>query len=380
MGPISVVLEEVLSLLALDGDHAAAARGRQAGVWRVEEPDYLPLLFAGPPPARRDAHPRFDLRACYFDPEKMLIEQAWGMAAVAASGSDALPSMRPNLGCGVLATTLGARQEVFPDRMPWVVERAGKAHLSRLEPGPHLLNRGEFPRVLDYARYFVERLAGRAPVYCFDTQGPFDTAHLAYGDAIFTDLYDDPPFVRHLMELCTSVFIEGLKALKAVTGEPLDAAYHYNEMYMERGGARSSEDTTTLIRPADIETFILPYLARCFQPFGGGYVHFCGHHAEILRMLCGMPEVRGVNFGNPEAYDPAEVLPMMLERGIVYYGQWPARDGETLESYFRRILEPLDGRRAGLILQLPGGLEPWRVSGQDAMRLWHTVQNALAVN
>jgi hypothetical protein len=259
--------------------------------------------------------------------------------------------------------------------MPWIVEHASKEHLARLEPGPHLLTRGEFPRVIDYARHFVERLGGRAPVYCFDTQGPFDTAHLACGDALFTDLYDDPPFVRHLLDLATYVFVEGLKAMKAVTGEPLDAAYHYNEMYMERGGARSSEDSTTLIRPADIERFALPFLARAFDPFGGGYVHFCGHHPEILAMMRAMPQVRGVNFGNPERYDPAEVLPMMVAAGKAYYGTWPARDGETLEAYFRRILAPLLGRRRGLILQLPGGLERWRVDGAEAMRLWHEAQD-----
>ena len=102
--------------------------------------------------------------------------------------------------------------------------------------------------------------------------------------------------------------------MKEITGEPLEAAWHYNEMYMERGGARTSEDTTTLVHPRDIERFILPYLRRCFEPFGGGYVHFCGRHPEILRLLCETPEVRGVNFGNPERYEPAEVLPMLLER------------------------------------------------------------------
>jgi hypothetical protein len=366
-------VETVLKRLWMDPAREAAARERQAAVWRGDEPDFLPLLFKAPTPPERNDRPAFTNRECYYDPDKMLADQAWEMAAIAESGSDALPSMRTNLGCGLLATTLGARQEVFPDKMPWIVEHATKAHLSRLEPGPDLLKQGEFPRALDYARHFVERLAGRAHVYCFDTQGPFDTAHLVYGDALFTELYDDPPFVHHLLELCTYVFVEGLKAYKAVTGEPLDEAYHYNEAFVSGAGARSSEDTTTLIRPADIEVFSLPYLARAFAPFGGGYVHFCGHHPEILRMLLAMPEVRGLNFGNPECYDIAEVLPRLVECGKAYYGRWPARNGETLADYVRRHLAPLDGRRAALVLAL-GDLGGWKTDAHSAMALWHAVQ------
>ena len=371
----AAAVEAVLDLLRMDPAHEARARARQTAVWRGEKTDCLPLLFKAAAPPERKAWPAFTNRECYYDPDKMLIDQAWEMIAIARSGSDALPSMRPNLGCGLLATMLGARQEAFDDKMPWIVEHATKARLARLEPGPELLTAGELPRALDYAHHFVTRLAGRAHVYCFDTQGPFDTAHLAYGDRIFTELYDDAPFVRHLLELCVYVFVEGLKAFKAVTGEPLDCSYHYDEAYLERAGARSSEDTTTLIRPADIERFSLPYLARAFAPFGGGYVHFCGYHPEILRMMCSTPEVRGLNFGNPEHYDPAHILPLMQDRGMVYYGRWPVREDETLEGYFRRILGGLRGRRAGLVLPLAGVGDRWMMPGEEIMRLWHEAQD-----
>ena len=83
METTEILLDEVLGLLEGETERIALGRRRQAAVWRGGEPDYLPLLFSGPAPPERAEAPRFDLRQCYFDPDKMLVEQAWAMAAVA---------------------------------------------------------------------------------------------------------------------------------------------------------------------------------------------------------------------------------------------------------------------------------------------------------
>jgi hypothetical protein len=67
--------------------------------------------------------------------------------------------------------------------------------------------------------------------------------------------------------------------------------------------------------------------------------------------LCvsGADAVRGLNFGNPERHDPAEVMPALLGEGKFYSGSWSRGEDEPLEAYFRRVLAPVREARTGLI-------------------------------
>ena len=72
-------------------------------------------------------------------------------------------------------------------------------------------------------KYFKELLVGRF-MYTSWTQGPID-GRTVLGDT-FTELYDDPPFVHHLLELVQAL-IKGIKA-QGRYRKPLNQAYHYN--------------------------------------------------------------------------------------------------------------------------------------------------------
>jgi len=342
-----VELIELLDRLQPDEEILRHARRRQAAVWRGEQPDVLPILVHGTLPDDLAALPRYNLKECWYDPEKMLWNAVLDMIAALEARSDAVPSMRANLGCGIMASVFGCRQEVFEDKMPWIVRHLSREEIEAADVRD-ASRRGDIPRVLEYMAYFVERLEGRAAVYCSDVQGPFDTAHLVYGDDLFTALYDDPAFVHALLEKVTDVYIEVVRAMKAVNGEPDDAAYHYNQLYVEGAGTRTSEDTTTLISAEHVEEFAVPYTARAFEPFGG-YVHYCGDGATLRRPFMALDSVKGFNFGDPQMHDMRAVLREFIEAGKVYYGSFPRFEGEDLKRYFERVLDALDGARTGLI-------------------------------
>jgi len=226
-----------------------------------------------------------------------------------------------------------------------------------------------------FLEHFRDRLDGRLSVYLPDTQGPFDIAHQARGHDIFTDMFDDPPFVHHLMELATHVYIEASRRLKGAAREPLDSGHHSGQMYMEECGARLCDDSAILLSPGLFEEFVLPYHQRALQPFGGGFVHWCGSGEHILTGYLTLPEVRGINLGNPEMYDPAELLPRLVEAGKVYFGFWPRDPDESLDTYFGRMLKPLGGEKRTLILSL--GRAPDMPPTDEIMSLWHEVQSRL---
>jgi uroporphyrinogen-III decarboxylase len=369
------MLDDALALLSPDPAIIETGRRRQAAIWRDQEPDYLPIIVFGPGAPERERFPSFDLRECYYDREKMLLEQLWGMISLVAGRSDGVPSMRANTGTGTLATVFGCTNTVFADKMPWITSHLSREEADAFEPPDDVGSAGEMPRVLDYMAFFAEKLDGRACVYCADTQSPLDLAHLVIGDAIFTEVYDDPAFVHRLLEKCLRVSRDAHRLMKQASGEPLDAGAHSNGLWMENGGIRLCEDSTTLFRGDMVDEFAAPYADRLAADFSGAWVHFCGGGPDMFRRMLAIPHARGVNFGNPERFDPAEVLPACIEAGKFYYGRFERPDGESLREHFLRLLRALDGRRKGLILTAPQreGDPP----GPEIVALWRELQDEI---
>lgn len=342
-------LEEMLSLL-FSREKKEEAKNRQRSVWRNQPVDRLPIIFDVPVP-ELEGGIHFDMEECFHDPDKMLHEHLYGMIAMAMSPSDGVPSVRANTGTGTLPTIFGLTQMVFPDKMPWLKQRLTKEQILQLEPDvfTDVADRGLMPQVLHYQRYFQGKLNGTAAVYLSDTQGPFDIAHLVRGDDLLTDLFDDPPFVHHLMELTTTVYIAATKVMKQNLGEPFESGYHSNGLVMANGGVRICEDSPTLLSRGQIDEFVAPYTERALAAFGGGWIHYCGRNDHLFSALLDQAHVRGFNFGNPEMNDLYMIMSELVRRGKVYYGGWNRLAGESLEDYFARIVTPLEGAKQSLV-------------------------------
>ena len=186
--------------LDFDYDHIQRSRVRQCRAWRREKLE-VPLLFIGGSlSAKQEEIPEYDLKQIFTDKARMLCRETRGACATANGRSDSVPSIRANLGTGILLSCLGLEQESYPDKMPWLHEHLSKEQISKLTPDD-IRRRGSFASGLDMMHYFKEIMGDSLPVYVMDTQGPFDLAHLMMGDDVFLELYDDPAFVHHLMNL-----------------------------------------------------------------------------------------------------------------------------------------------------------------------------------
>jgi hypothetical protein len=200
---------------------------------------------------------------------------------------------------------------------------------------------GTMQRGIEMMKYFREILGDSIHVYCMDTQGPFDLAHLLIGDDIFFQMHDDPEYVHHIMEVCLSLGIRAHTWMKEAAGEPLGFQYHGNEIYAENMGIRICEDTTALLGPDDMAEFAMPYTGRLGQHFGGAWVHYCGRNDHLTEAVLKIPEVRAINFGHIPGHvhdHPFEQdMQMVSEAGKVYKGPWPKFDDETGTAYLRRM-------------------------------------------
>ena len=339
-------LEALLATIQPDAHAIAEGRRRMIDVWHGRPTDSLPLCFGAVPP--QGVMPNTDMRRHVNDPDQMLYDTAVGLAATARAGSDAQLALRVNTGTGTLATAAGCGQLPSDHGLPWT-EHITRAQIDAFDPDTNLATLGLLPQLKAWYARFRAQLPTCVGFFCADTQGPFALAHLLYGDDIFYDVYDDPGFVHALLEKTTALYITATRLMKEWIGEPLDGGLHFS-FALANGGVRACEDTSTLLAPNTIDTFVLPYQARALAPFGGGFIHYCGNHDALYRGCVDNPWVRGLNFGNPERHDFSVILPELIARGKCYAGEINRLDDESLDAYFRRVVGYTQGAKRGLIL------------------------------
>lgn len=373
----------LLELLQPDAERLERGRQRQAALWRQERPDCPPIVLGrsesrqvpdkvGPQYLRLCEHQlrgggpvseyhRFDhytLRRQFNDPNAMLVESLWDMIGWARTPGDQQLSFRPNFGVGTVASVFGCRTDMGENDMPWVTERPEKHKLLEIDLD-RVETAGLIPRVIEFIRFAREALRPVPQVHLFipDLQGPMNTAFLLRHQDVFFDMVDDPDYYHRLMEVVSQVYIRLTRRLKSEMGEGSESGYH-GAVHMANGGARVVDDVSIMLSPAQYEEFSLPYARKCLAAFGGGWIHSCGDISHQLEFYLQAPEMRCINFGEPEKYEFAEVLPRFAAAGKFCYGGPVRRPGETVPDYFRRVAGYLRGAEKTLLF-MP------RYGGQD---------------
>jgi len=354
--PQKVYIEKIIDILKQYKDTFEEASQAQILLWNNEYPEDKPqplLLYCNLDNEENEFYPSYNYKEIHYDKKKMFISELKKALTAAYGGCEAVSSVRANMGCGIFPTLFGIKQELFEDKMPWVQEHLSKDVLAKM--GPEDLKIGdEFKAGLEHMAYMVEKLEGTGcMVYPMDLQGVFDTAHLVYGDQIFYDLYDDPEFVHHLLELCYHALVMGMEECLKVLPDSDKRIAHYNGLVIprEKGGIKISEDTSTLLSKAQIEEFVAPYTHKLLAYFGGGYIHYCGKNPHLFETVMAEPLAYGINFGNPDKHDMEYVLKRCAQAGKIYYGSIPKQESETLYEYFKKYLSASsDGKRRNLLL------------------------------
>ena len=378
-------IKEVLGLLKPDFEVLEKGKQRQAAVGKSKPTDYLPLVINGVPVSEREKYCQhgkdycqYNHRERFYDKRKMLFEQIFGLISTSRSNSDAQLTVNTNLGAGFAPGILGLKQLVFEDKEPWLQERLSKEKISQLSPKDlkDVNTKGLMPRALEYIDYFKKTLVNKALVCIYPDilWGPFSLAHLIRGDDIFTDLYDDSKFVHHLMEISTLLYVKSATALKKALGEPKESGY-FGNFYMGDSGVWSNEGTAVLLSPSQLEKFVFPYLEKAYKSFGGAVVHFCGRADYLLDPLLDLPEVKGINIGEPhlQKLSYEKIMHKLLDKGKTYYGGWSKNEGESRKNYFKRMLQPLEGEKRSLVLAY-SLTEKEQKNPEKVMELWHLLQ------
>lgn len=209
-GP-KIFIDKALSLIKSFQMDYQESIVRQERIWKNETVDRIPLLLQPSRTKETNDFSRYNFRECFYDKKKMLLQQFLYVLPVVKANSDAIPSIRVNLGTVLLPSVFGLKIKVVEDSLPWVASHLEKRELSRMEIDGliPIKEKGLIPKTIEYIEYFKGMIGKSCRIYLPDTQGPFDIAHLVRGSDIFADMYDDTSVFHHLMELSTFVYFVG---------------------------------------------------------------------------------------------------------------------------------------------------------------------------
>jgi len=336
--PVSI--NDLPDLFAPDLARIALAKERQARFWRGEPNAVAPIICSGALRPEQERIPDPDFKQAFEDLDLMIFSQVRQACAMANGRSDAVPSVRGNYGTGVLLSCLGLEQDVFPDKMPWLRQHLTREQVAALEPDD-IQVRGTFARGLEFMQKVRDLFGDRLPVYCMDTQGPFDLAHLIIGDDLFFLLHDDPPLAAHLMDIAVELGMRTHAWMKTINGEAANTFTHSNSIYAENIGLRICEDTSAIVGPELIETVCLPASRRLAAHFGQAWTHYCGRNDHLTAAICAAPELIGLNFGHIPGHEQDHPFDADMARcrdsGTRYVGNWPLLPGESGTDYLQRL-------------------------------------------
>ena len=293
----------------------------------------------------------FDKPDDYFsNPAGMVAYQERGFQRhLAEIDDDVVPYFMPWFGTGVLASGFGSIIATAdgPGNDPSVVGTCvtSIADARRLRlPDPE--RDGWMPRVLatvDYARAHSD-----LPVGLTDMQGPLDTLGQMCGHVqLFTWMYDEPALVHDLLDLVTEAFIDWVRVQKEHIGEPLETSNGLQGVGASAVGCWESDDDMTMLSPEMYAEFVAPRVARIFDAFGGGSIHFCGKGYQHLDTILGHRSMRVVNnspMGNFEG-----VRDFRRRLGSTVSLQFQDIAPVDIEGYYRRLFSVLDDLRGVMV-------------------------------
>lgn len=336
--------------------------------WRGEGPSLILI-----PTAQMEQYDTADYRRRFHDPQLMWEAEMRRARPVSDWPTDGIPTVRPNLGVIFAPAIAGQDYQIQPDQMPWPGHPLSRDAIRAVRSVPV-----DDAPLMRYAAafYALHRARGGGDIapYHPDTQGIFDIAHLLYGEDIFLDLVDDAAWIDELLEISYDLYARVSLHLKRLLDEPMTSMIHGHGtaqgVYFPHSGVRISEDTPTLLSPAMIARYVMPYIERAAETFGGVFLHYCGLHTSFFEQACRSQAVKAIDLGNSEMYDTRWLLERCAESNTVLYSRIAALPGEDWLAYTRRLGTLVKATGARCILR-PLVSPDDRAACSDMLGIWH---------
>jgi hypothetical protein len=311
----------------------------------------------------------------FYDSQKMWKSEILRTEGLLGWPTDGIPTVRPNLGTIFVPAIAGQGFQIQEGQMPWPGEPLGSKQIESIR-NVDIENVPLMQLAIEFYKFHHSMQNADVAAYLPDTQGVFDITHLLYGDAIFYDIAD-PEKKRRLkdvLQIVLELYIKVSELLKITNHESHQAMIHGHGtpqgVYFPSSGVRISEDTATLLSPAMIEEFVMPYVEMAAKHFGSAFVHYCGKHEILFEQLATSRFVTAIDLGNPEMYDTKWLFEKCSQTQTVFFGKVAALKDETWQSYITRIADLVSQTGVRCILR-PVIFPSSKSECMEMLQMWH---------
>jgi len=326
--------------------------------WMREElerrKDLYRRLWAGQPLERmpldvRVAAPtHYTVREQFLDADKQLqVELASALATwELAPSSDAIPAMRPDVGCSCLASAYGA--EYYwgdsPQQTPGVLQKVITDLESQVQglPVPDPTRDGWLPEGLRRIRLFAEAGEGFIPVSLLDAAGGVNVAADLLGvTELLLAFYTAPQALHVLLDNIQTLYASTIRAgIAAAGGESYITTTDFPALWFPEGfKGHVSDDISANFGPAIYAEFSAPYHARIFREFGCGGLHNCGPNPCHAAYVAHEYSPRNLDLADTYSHSDLPKFKVSLKRKAFIYLGWDG-SGDPV-AWYRELIETL---------------------------------------
>ena len=311
-------------------------------------------LFAGRPLARLPVDVRVTVpcaastRALFQDGEKQLAAALANALATwqHAPSSEAIPAMRPDVGCSCLASAFGA--EYYwgdsPQQTPGIARPIltldGLPEQVAALPVPDPARDGWLPEGLRRIACFAGAGEGLIPVSLLDAAGGVNVAADLLGMTELMLAFREQPAALHaLLDKIQALYAATIRAgIAAAGGAANITTTDFPDTWFPEGWkGHVSDDISAGFGPAVYAEFSAPYHARIFREFGAGGLHNCGPNPCHAAYVAQAPWPRSLDLSDPYSHADLPRLKRSLRRRAfiyLYYG-----GGAKPAEWYRAVME-----------------------------------------
>lgn len=260
--------------------------------------------------------------------------------------SDAIPAMRPDVGCSCLASAFGSEYhwDENPNQTPGVKQKLITDLEKQVDglPNPDPTRDGWLPEGLKRIRKFAEAGEGFLPVSLLDAAGGVNVAADLMGmTELLMAFYETPQAVHALLDKIQILYAATIRAgIEAAGGQENITTTDFEDLWYPEGfKGHVSDDISASFSPEMYAEFSAPYHARIFREFGPGGLHNCGpnpcHAAYVAQEI----SPRTVDLSDAYSHDDLPKFKESFKHKAFIYLFWTGRKEPV--AWFTEIMELL---------------------------------------
>jgi len=335
-------LDVLLGLVArhVDRDHCRAVDRRYRRALACEPVDRPPLVVQASfgedleLPEPWSGFRRYTYREGFDDPAAMMQNMLLARVVPGLLLKDDNPlAIRNDHGTVQVSSLLGGTWHLHEDNYPWLESFHNTAAIERIAGASDLdVENSVMQRSFNTLEFYKDRLAAHPPLDEFiqismpDLQGPMDTAEQLWGSDIYYAFVDKRDLLDRLLARVVEATVELSEKYRRLAHDRLEPFANTQHGYVIPGRLLIRNDSAIMLSPAMYADVVRPHDARLLNSVGKGAIHFCGNGEHLIDKMVEIPDLLGIDLGQPEMMNVPRIHALCLERKVALTNIQPSRD------------------------------------------------------